>query len=329
MATYRFPSIVLLACFVVSGCAKFDIRHGIPWVPGGDGELERPMKISAVWTDTIMSHGDETPVRGFGGRLMFYAREDAKPTKVKGSLVVYAFNEHNRDPRNVRPDRKYVLSEEEFEKHYSKEKVGHTYSVWLPWDKVGGQQTEVSLVVRFTPSEGGVVVGEQQTCLLPGIIEVAPAQAPTARQMPAGTVVPASNASAQQPTIQQASYVDAPESGLRNGVQTRHEATFGQPADGQRMTTTTIPITAGPGNRLPTSSGSAANVLGPQAAAAPPSSQQTVAWAQTTPQAGQSSTHFGPGRHRPLGAPIAQLNRDHGPWRPNPATPPSVPAATH
>lgn len=347
MATFRFTSLVLLAACLFTGCAKFDIRKGIPWIPGEDGELERPMKISAVWTETIMSHGDAPPVRGFGGRIMFYAREDAKPVKVEGSIVVYAFEERNRDPRNIKPDKKYVLSEEEFEKHHSKEKMGHTYSIWIPWDKVGGPQTEISLMVRFMPKGGGVVVGEQQTCLLPGIIETKPAEATTARATPVGTVVPAAGSPSQASSIQQATYVETPGSALRNEAQARHNAPFGEPMDGRRMTTTTIPITAGPGNRFPSAIGSAANVItspratgASQAAAgaapdsphaSPPQSpnSQPLGWAQTPPPAGQSSAHFGPGRLRPLGAPIAQLNRDHGPWRPNPATQPSVPAAIH
>lgn len=339
MATFRFTSILLLAACLLTGCAQFDLRKGIPWIPGEDGELERPMKITAVWTETIMSQGDAPPVRGFGGRLMFYAREDSKPVKVKGSIVVYAFEERNRDPRNVKPDKKYVLSEEEFEKHHSKDKVGHTYSIWIPWDKVGGPQTEISLMVRFMPKGGGVVVGEQQTCLLPGIIETKPAEATTARVTPAGLVVPAGN-SAVQSSVQQATYVESPDSNLRTEAQARHDATFADQAESRRMTTMTIPVTAGPGNRFPTAIGSAANVNSPQtAASAPPGvtsvspqlapNSQPLGWAQTTPAAGQSSAHFGPGRHRPLGAPIAQLNRDRGPWRPSPATQPSVPGTIH
>src|SRR5688572_20744600 len=107
MVRFACRLMPLVACLMLAGCSYFDLRKNIPWMPGEDGELERPMKIVAAWTDTIMSHSEERPVRGFGGRLMFYAREDSKPVKVKGSLVVYAFDETGRDPRNVKPDRKF------------------------------------------------------------------------------------------------------------------------------------------------------------------------------------------------------------------------------
>jgi hypothetical protein len=329
MATIRLP-LISLACLLLplAGCSTFDLRKGIPWIPGEDGELERPMKIVAVWTDTIMSHGEETPVRGFGGRLMFYHREDGKPVKVQGTLVVYAFDETNRDPRNVRPERKYVFSAEEFEKHYSESKLGHSYSVWLPWDKVGGPQAEVSLLVRFTPKAGGMITGEQQTVSLPGAAVQNLATTHHAGhgftgQSPAG-----------RPPIQQTSYV----TGLTpphypplqpNGVQgqivpsAQNERTM--------MTTTTIPIPPRAGNRLPSTAPGAFSLAMVGQINSPPNQQavqQTSQAGQQMPQAGRSLARFGPDRLRPLGEPIAPLSRDRGPWQLTHATRPSAAEAS-
>ena len=99
---------------------------------------------------------------------MFYNGEKPEPVKVEGTLTVYLFDETNRDPNNLKPDRKYVFTKEQLPSHYSKSKLGHSYSVWLPWDEVGGPQKEVSLIARFTPDKGGVVIGEQNKQMLPG-----------------------------------------------------------------------------------------------------------------------------------------------------------------
>lgn len=160
-----------LACSL-AGCAQFNLGKNIPWQSGRNGELEPPGKVMAVWTDTVMNQAGQKPVRGFGGRLMFYGpAEGSKPIKVKGTLVVYAFVETDRDPTNPVPDRKFVFTSDQLEKHYSKSDLGHSYSVWLPWDEVGGPQAEVSLLIRFTPDAGGaVVVGEQSKHVLPGTV---------------------------------------------------------------------------------------------------------------------------------------------------------------
>ena len=146
---------------LASGCSQFDLQKKMPWLTGKTGEFRRPMRVVTMWSDTVLTTAGQAPVRGFGARLMFYGLEEEKPIKVAGSLVVYAFDEANRDKTNTRPDRKFVFTEEQFAKHYSKSALGHSYSIRVPWDEVGGEPKEVSLIVRFTPVEGGVVVSEQ------------------------------------------------------------------------------------------------------------------------------------------------------------------------
>ncbi|HEY2760311.1 MAG TPA: hypothetical protein VGI75_06200, partial [Pirellulales bacterium] len=108
-------------------------------------------------------------IRGFGGRLYFYGKDPNKPVKVKGSLVVYAFDETNRDPKNVIPDKKYVFTPEQFQRKYSKSTLGDSYSVWLPWDEVGGMQKQVSLVARFSSEKGSMITSDEAHQLLPGV----------------------------------------------------------------------------------------------------------------------------------------------------------------
>ena len=99
---------------------------------------------------------------------MFYEGKKESPIKVDGVLVVYAFDENGRDPNSARPDRKYVFTPEQLPAHYSKSKLGHSYSVWIPWDEVGGVQKEISLIVRFEPKNSPAIVGDQHRLLLPG-----------------------------------------------------------------------------------------------------------------------------------------------------------------
>ena len=309
-------SAVIAGLISLTGCSTFDLRKEIPWGKGADGELEQPMKVVCVWSDTIMSHANEVPRRGFGGRLMFYANEEKKPVKVKGTLTVYAFDETNRDPRNVKPDRKYIFTEEEFEKHHSESKLGDSYSVWLPWDKVGGPQTEVSLVVRFMPSKGSMVVAPQHTVLLHGA-SVESLAAKAANKNAAMGVAGAPQLAAAP--VQQTSYSTPGPGELPTTVSSEKPR--------KQMTSMTISVTPGPGNRLPTTTQSpmpstqtdgANSSLSPQ----PPQS------GQTQPLSSQSSARFGPDRLRPLGAPIAQLSRDRGPWQPTHAARPSAAAST-
>jgi hypothetical protein len=160
----------LAAALLVTGCAKFDLRKNIPWGEGKDGRIGQPMRVEAAWVDTVLSKPDEKPMRGFGGRLYFFGPNNSQESvKVDGTLVIYAFNETNRDPSNVVPDRKIVYQAKEFERLYTKSKLGHSYSVWVPWDEAGGPQSHISLIARFIPAKGSVITSEQVRLLLPGI----------------------------------------------------------------------------------------------------------------------------------------------------------------
>ena len=79
-------------------------------------------------------------------------------------------------PNNARPDRKYAFTPQQLPLHYSKSKIGHSYSVWLPWDEVGGVQKEITLIVRFQPKEGAVAISDPCRQLLPGRVAAGPAQ---------------------------------------------------------------------------------------------------------------------------------------------------------
>ncbi len=167
---------LLGACFSRSAEAEWKVPNAInprkhwPFKKSDEPQLGTPNRIVGTWVDTTMSKPGEKPQRGFGGRLTFYGEDEAMPILVEGQLVVYAFDETGRSPTDTRPTRRYVFPSNVMPLHLSKSKVGASYSFWLPWDEVGGRQTEVSLISRFEPKEGPVVCSEQARHLLPGVV---------------------------------------------------------------------------------------------------------------------------------------------------------------
>jgi len=127
-----------------------------------------PDTIVAVWTYAVAHTPGQPPTRGFGGRIMFYQDGREKPIKVDGTLVVYAFEETGNHEQKVIADRRYVFSPEELQRSYSQSRLGHSYSIWLPWDEAGSPQRTVSLIVCFTARQGSTVVSQQSKVSLPG-----------------------------------------------------------------------------------------------------------------------------------------------------------------
>lgn len=180
MQTRQFISIgsaVAAACLLAAclGCQSTKPTKLTKWNPvkalnsdNDEPKLGVPERVVGAWTEAVR-HQANTATRGFGGRLYFYERGTSEPIRVEGRLVVYAFAEDEREPTDNRPTKRYVFPPEQFAKHESESEIGVSYSVWLPWDQVGGEQAEVSLIARFEPLQGGgLVVSDQTRHRLPG-----------------------------------------------------------------------------------------------------------------------------------------------------------------
>jgi hypothetical protein len=300
-----------------------------PWPFKGDDKPGKPDKVVALWTDTVLNRSNTPPVRGFGGRLMFYEGKKENPVKIDGMLVVYAFDENGPNSDSTRPDRKYVFTPEQVPAHYSKSKIGHSYSVWIPWDEVGGIQKEITLIVRFEPKNGTPVVGEQHRMLLPGLTP--PSRPGDAAALPSVAGIPAAAAG-----VQRASY----EATIPAGNATDQDNSR-RP---RRMTTSTIPVS----RNLASRAGAAATTPPPAGNWQPPTTRSyspppgtnrqgydgTTPGFQpprtTVPTSSNSTTPpagFQPGRLRPLGEPLARLARDRAQWQQRLEAPPSAPAS--
>jgi hypothetical protein len=214
---------------------------------GDDDEPQEgiPVRMVGTWVDTVHTKAGEPAERGFGGRLVFYAAKEDKPILVDGQLVVYAFDETGRAVTDNKPTRRYVFPPDQMPLHMSESELGASYSFFLPWDEVGGPQTEVSLICRFEPKGGAVISSEQTRHRLPGTIPTTkladgkpprlpegvpyrPAQ-PTLESIQAGRI--------QDPNLQQANY----QSPVPNNMPTA-AVNGAAPIKSPQMSTMTIPL---------------------------------------------------------------------------------------
>ncbi|NOY43410.1 MAG: hypothetical protein GXP26_16445 [Planctomycetes bacterium] len=147
---------------------SWDIRRAVGLKSNKPLPPEMPERMATSWTNTVLTKPGTKAKRGFGGRIMFFGSNGDAPVRVDGQLVVYAFDESLGDPNVIHPTRRYVFPREQFVRHESESQLGPSYSVWLPWDVAGGEQKNISLIARFEPHKGALLVGEQTRHMLPG-----------------------------------------------------------------------------------------------------------------------------------------------------------------
>jgi hypothetical protein len=162
------------AVLMLSGCASLDLSS---LSLSNLDKPKVPTKIVDIWTDTILHQTGQRGVRGFGGRIMFYGTDEKKTIKVDGKLTVYVFDAVEQDTGLAIPEKKFVFPANRWHDHYSHSKLGHSYSVWLPWDEVGGMKRDLVLISRFEAVGAGTVMSDPVRQTLPGIIPPAAVKA--------------------------------------------------------------------------------------------------------------------------------------------------------
>ena len=159
--------MIVTALFLSIGCTSMPkMPPASAFLPPGPAS-----RVIAVWEPALRHTGsDAKPERGFGARVYFYDANERKPIKIDGSVVVYAFDEDGRKAGDNEPDRSYYFVKDDMKKVYSKSKLGHSYSLWVPWDCEGpnGEAKKVSLIVRYVPEKGSSVASKQTALNLPG-----------------------------------------------------------------------------------------------------------------------------------------------------------------
>lgn len=177
----RIALLLILTLAVATGCQSTTMTGmmaKMPWKktaevePEADDEVQlgrtgTPMSMACVWKDGTMGAAGQS-VRGLAGRVYFHDSQQ-RPIKVDGSFTVYAYvSDGTTGPRKVQPDRKFVFDSENLERHYSESDIGDSYSFWLPWDAIGGNETTLNLLPILKTDEGRIVRGEEVVAFLPG-----------------------------------------------------------------------------------------------------------------------------------------------------------------
>ncbi len=178
----HFQRVVLIAAayftFSFTGCQSLSesaktLDDSMPWNSQQAAQRrheESAARIVAIWSHDVLSTPQQGAIQGFGGRMYFYNRRQ-EAVEVDGQLIVYAFDDTGMavtDHTKRAPNRKYVFRAEQLQSHRSESELGPSYSFWIPWQKLGGEERKISLVPVFIPNEGEIINGLFSKVVLPG-----------------------------------------------------------------------------------------------------------------------------------------------------------------
>lgn len=162
---------LLCVSILLTGCQTTGSTASTPssWNPLSrikNTPAQQPSRIVAIWAPDVLNTQGQASTQGFGGRLYFYDKEN-RTVPVDGQLIIHAYDDSD-DADHTTADKKFVFTAEQLKRHHGLCELGSSYSIWIPWQPVGGTQRRISLVPTFTSTAGNRVVGHQTQNLLPG-----------------------------------------------------------------------------------------------------------------------------------------------------------------
>lgn len=167
-------NLAVFALLCAGGCASLrvpplpSLPETLPLWPVRSEPAATPQALAVVWTGAVLQAPGATPTRGFGGLVTFYGADRNTPVRVDGQLTVYAYKDTAGASEKVAADVKYVFPAEQLAGHYGESKLGHAYSIWVPWDPAGGPRQELTLTACFQAVEGEMVMGTPARVVLQG-----------------------------------------------------------------------------------------------------------------------------------------------------------------
>ena len=155
----------------------FNVLQPSTWF---EEEYQTPASVAVIWSPDILTVSGQPPMRGFGGRVFFYNNE-MTAVPVEGDLTIHGFI--GQETEHVSSaEKKFTFKAEQLVNHFSPGELGASYSIWVPWDKAGGERQNITLVATFKSKDGQVVQGASAKLALPGkspdSSETLPAQSP-------------------------------------------------------------------------------------------------------------------------------------------------------
>ena len=147
---------------------KKSLMDRMPWASNDAGAPEpypNPVKVAATWTpDTLVQAGRTADSRI--RRPVLLLRRKVATGSGRWDVDRARLRRHRDTPEDR--VKRFEFTPEQFTRHFSQTDLGASYSVWVPWDAIGGDQRRISLVASFKTAEGKMVQGVPATIVLPG-----------------------------------------------------------------------------------------------------------------------------------------------------------------
>ena len=126
------------------------------------------VEVLAFWQSSEGPGPMGVPIRGFGGQVYFFTRQNQTPVLVDGTVRVYVFDDHGSVEQQAKPIGEFDFDSAHWNALAHGSALGPGYGIFIPYLRKDFHQASCSLRIRFTPAAGPTIYSEPATVILSG-----------------------------------------------------------------------------------------------------------------------------------------------------------------
>ena len=147
----RCPLIIPFLFLLCAGCTSVAPSKALKNVFWEEGP-KTPGKMAAFWQCYTQTNPDgDMPLRGVGGRVLFYGEKNASdPVKVNGDVTIYLFDANDPMPMHSVPIKHAIFKKETLREFHRKDVNDFDgYEFFVPVDEVGNEEMDLEVLAVF------------------------------------------------------------------------------------------------------------------------------------------------------------------------------------
>ncbi len=160
---------LLCGCLLLTsvGCATFHL-------PFGQDRMQKAtarnpvVQIICIWQPSEGRDPSGRPCRGFAGQILFLANRGSLPVQVDGDVRIYLFDDQGATEEQTKPLHQFDFDSATWAPHLTKGTLGPTYSVFVPYMRLGTNEAKCALRVRLKADDQPAVFSDMATIPLDG-----------------------------------------------------------------------------------------------------------------------------------------------------------------
>ncbi len=130
------------------GCATFHLPFGQDRMQTATAR-NPVVQIICIWQPSEGRDPTGRPCRGFAGQILFLANRGSLPVQVDGDVRIYLFDDQGAPEEQTKPLHQFDFDSKSWAPHLTKGTLGPTYSVFVPYMRLGTNEAKCALRVRL------------------------------------------------------------------------------------------------------------------------------------------------------------------------------------